>query len=198
MLQGCSAPATMPAQDISTIRTVLVHQQPAVAPRFQYQTRALVQVSGPIASLAGPAYVDKSNASTAQCLAQVIDQYGISVFEIAKAQFIADANARSQITFGDVTPVKDGELSLTVDYFGFSRRYVFGRMVSPVIGVTAELYRYDGKLVWQKSAFVSALSHPDVGESVQDYLDEPQRMRQAFERAAKLAVEQLVDDLPSR
>jgi hypothetical protein len=115
----------------------------------------------------------------------------VDVEQIVREQFKTEL-AGSAIFPSIVSEGGDAEVRLEVGMFGFSQPHGFSGKLVPVLGVIGSLTRKDGTVLWKSHDHVSPLNGQTPAHTLEEYLQNPQYMREAFTIAAKIVSEGLV------
>ena len=93
-----------------------------------------------------------------------------------------------------------GDLSLTVNVYGYLRPLVWSTRLVPFINVTATLMRPDGEVAWQRTGFVHPLNSENTsGYEFEQYIGDPELIRKTLTSVAGIVSNMLLDSLaPSR
>lgn len=86
----------------------------------------------------------------------------------------------------------DAEVRLEVLMFGFTLPTCFSGKLKPVVGVMGSLVGKDGTVIWQKLENVSGLNGQTPGNTLDEYLQNPKFIREAFSIAGKIVSDGLV------
>ena len=77
----------------------------------------------------------------------------------------------------------------------FALPTVFTSNLLPHLVVRAQLSRPDGEIVWKQREWVSLWGTDAPGHSLEEYLENPELIREAIDFAAKVVIDALVQDL---
>ena len=180
---------------IHTVRVNPVVQLPA---DMRYRGRA----EGAAAMLGGPLLGDQvasvvARETTARLVAEMRDNH-IDLGAIVAAEFTTQASAGSPIAFVVGSAPADAQVDLTVNVYGVAHAHALGSTLYPIVSLSATMRTPDGQVAWQAS---HATSPQDVenqeGHSLEDYLRDPQLLRQAFVVGSDIVSRVMVQDLVS-
>jgi hypothetical protein len=153
---------------------------------------------GLIGALVESAARSSSPSDEAAAIARAIGPDHALVKAIVKSEFVAAASQRSGIQWVDgpgAAPVP--RLDLTIHVYGFARSHLLASQVQPMLNLTATLTGVDGKVLWRKSDYVTALSSANAQAYDSEQLaQQPALLRAAIRQATSLVVRNIVDDLP--
>lgn len=183
MLAGCAGMVPTIAIDDgqkARIKTVAVDPAVKMPPSIEFQG----QGQGAAALLAGPFAVlvdDRISAEPRARLTERIRNIGLDVSGVVSTEFAKEMSTRSGIAFATSTAVADAQVELSVNRYGLGRAQPVGAMLYPFFDVTAVMKTRDGKVVWQATERLIALdSDNKVGHSLEEYLANPEFLRQAM------------------
>jgi hypothetical protein len=159
---------------------------------FHGRAQSFAAVGGVIGAVAGQAAAQEPKAQ----MLEAMKAKGISVSEIVKAEFVRAANAKGGMKFAEGASPADAELSLTVNVYGFGQTQGFSALLYPMMNVSATLKKPDGTVAWQKTEFAGPLnSENKQGYEFEQYMKDPELMRQVLNNIAAIVSRMLVDDL---
>jgi hypothetical protein len=127
-------------------------------------------------------------------LKAVIQENQIDISEIIRDQF-ANELSKARVFPSVVPEGGDAEVRLEVRMFGFTLPTCFSGKLKPVLGVIGSLIRTDGTVLWQKLEYISGLKGETPGNTLKEYLQNPEFIREAFSVTAKIVSESLVKHL---
>jgi hypothetical protein len=75
----------------------------------------------------------------------------------------------------------------------------FAPPLYPILSVKATMTSRDGRVIWRQSAGV----RPNTGKNktgyrIDEYIADPERLREVFQNALRLAAQSLVEKLPAK
>ncbi len=136
----------------------------------------------------------------ATSLARAIGPDHALLKEVVKTEFVTAASQRSSIEFVDGQAsgsASAARLELTVNLYGFGRSHLLASQVQPLLNLTATLTATDGRVLWRKSDFVTALSSANANAyDVEQLAKQPELLRTAIRQATSIVVRNIVEDLP--
>lgn len=199
---GCATPQgsteSLSASQRTAIRSVSIAKSIA-APDYP-------QVVGPSASTVGfflgPLGLAASALSEnpdSQALQKVFSEHGIDIKDIVRQEFAAELSGRQ--AFDEIADEGgDAVFELTVEGYGlgpaFSMRPI-NAPLSPTLRLAAKLSDRSGVVLWQNTAFNTALNGTIEARRFEDALADPDRVRIDFAQAARSVIKELLQDLPS-
>ena len=198
-MTACVAPRVAMAPEakggIHVVRVNPVVQLPA---DMLYRGRA----EGVAMMLSGPLLGDQvASAVGKDAKAQLIAEMGtnhIDLGEIVAAAFARQASAGSPIKFVVGSAPADAQVDLKVNVYGIAHAHALGSTLYPIISLSATMKTPDGKVSWQASHVASAQNvENQEGHSLEDYLRDPELLRQAFVTGSDIVSRVMAQDLVS-
>ncbi|MCE3605794.1 hypothetical protein LXA47_19615 [Massilia sp. P8910] len=194
LLSACAgAPSiTMNAGDRAAIKTVKINPAVQLPEKMYYQGRgqALAMVAGPIGAVIG---ASAAAGPSGQLVAKMADSK-ISVPDILKTEFQRAAEGTG-LTVVDPAAASDAEVTLQVNAYGLSQSNGFSSLY-PMMNVSAVMKKSDGTIAWQKTDFASPLNSDNkTGKEFDDYMQDPELLRNAMTTISSIVSKMLVDDL---
>lgn len=198
---GCATPLgpteSLSAAQRTAIRSVSIAKSIA-APDYP-------QVVGPSAStanfLVGPLGLMASMHSEnpdSQALKKLFNEHRIDIKDIVRQEFaagLADKQAFEEIA----DEGGDAVFELTIEGYGlgpaFSMRPI-NAPLRPTLRLAAKLSDRSGGVLWQNTAFITALNSSIEARRFEDTLADPGRVRIDFTQAARTVIKELLQDLP--
>ena len=135
-----------------------------------------------------------SGRTTEQIIKDMMRQSDISVQAIVLTEF--QEQLRLSQSFNELTVEEDTwpQFHLVVRVYGLSIAHGFTSKLEPMLGVEGSLVAADETILWQRYEYVTAGSK-FKGYRLQEYLSDPELLREAFKKAAAIVVGDLVSDL---
>lgn len=197
VLSGC---ASVPSKSLSTsdraaLKTIRINPNVELPKEMFYHGRA--QSFAAVGGIVGAVVADSLDVTKqpAQAIQVTMQKNGVSLPEIVKAEFQRAANGQT-MTFAENLEKADGELTLTVQMYGFSQTQGFSALLYPNLKITASLKGRDGTLAWQESEFITPLNAENtLGHTVEQYVAEPELLRATLTNAAGIVSRLLVQDM---
>jgi hypothetical protein len=183
MLAGCAGMVPTVAIDEgqkARIKTVAVDPIVKMPPSIEFQGQgqgAAALLAGPFAALVD----DRISAEPRARLTASMRKIDLDVSGVVSTGFAKEMSTRSGIAFATSTSVADAQVELSVNRYGLGRAQPVGATLYPFFDVTAVMKTRDGKVVWQATERLIALdSDNKVGHSLEEYLANPEFLRQAM------------------
>lgn len=198
---GCATPqgstASLSVSQRTAIRSASIAKS-ITAPDYP-------QVVGPSASTAGffvgpiglMASMHSENPDS-QALKKVFSEHGIDIKDIVRQEFAAELAGKR--AFDEIADEGgDAVFELTVEGYGlgpaFSMRPI-NAPLRPTLRLAAKLSDRNGVVLWQNTAFITALNGTIEARRFEDALADPDRVRIDFAQAARTVIKELLQDLP--
>jgi hypothetical protein len=122
----------------------------------------------------------------------------IDLGEIVAAEFARQASAGSPIAFVVGSAPADAQVDLTVNVYGIVHAHALGATLYPIVSLSATMRTPDGLVTWQASHVASAQNvENQEGHVLEDYLRDPELLRQAFVTGSDIVSRVMVQDLVS-
>ncbi|MFT3922029.1 MAG: hypothetical protein QM778_05810 [Myxococcales bacterium] len=194
MLSACAHSVRLTRDQRSTLRSVSVRTEVKMPAGMFYsgQKDALVQgMLGPVVGgVVGSKIADKAETA----LLRVMHESGIDVGQLAREQFQSALDG-SRLFAAVTSESSDAEFVLTVNLYGLAQKGAFASELRPMLNITGTLVRPDGTVLWKDSAYVTNMSGETHGSTLKEYLEDPERLRQAFTDASNLVARDLVAEM---
>jgi hypothetical protein len=88
----------------------------------------------------------------------------------------------------------DAEIRLEVLIFGFGQPHAFSGKLMPTLGVQGSLVRTNGTVLWKKYDYAAGQNQAFL-HTLEEYLQNPQLIREAIIICAKIVSDRLVKDM---
>jgi hypothetical protein len=201
LLSGCVGG---PGQSLSTadrasLRSAQVGEIKVAQPlSYQGKGAGMGAVFGIVGALAESAAQSSGPADEGTLLARAIGPDHALLKEVVKTEFVAAASQRSGIAFVEgQASAPAARLDLTVNVYGFQRSHLLASQVQPMLNLTASLSAADGRVLWRKSDYITALAAENAqAYDVERLVKQPELLRAALRQVTTLVVRNIVEDLP--
>lgn len=196
LLAGCAGgPAVnMSPTDKATIKSVTMSTTPALPAEMFFQGRAesFAMVGGVVgATLAGSVAKEPK--------AQLLDTMkanNIDLPSILKTEFFGAAKARGLLAQAESPASAQGDLTLTVNIYGFAQTQGFSALLYPLLNVTATIRKPTGEIAWQETAYVTPHNSDNkFGYEFGQYIRDPELMRKTLTNVAGVVSTMLLSPL---
>ena len=80
---------------------------------------------------------------------------------------------------------------------GDLRRVPKQRQLCPMLNLSGQLVRSDGKVVWQNTDFIT-VNNKEIAKSphkLEEFIAQPELLRESFQNAVRLTTKMLIDDM---
>lgn len=192
LLTGCASSVAFNKQDRESIRSVSVGKDIKVADDIYYQGagQSVGMAFGLLGALIGEAAAQEPKNQ----LKAAIKESQINPGHIVREQF-ANKLVETNIFPAIVPEGGDAEIRLEVNMLGFAQADPFSNQLKPMLGVSGSLARKDGTVLWEKNDFVANLNEQTPAHTLEEYLQNPQFIREAFTVAAKIVSDELIEHM---
>ena len=197
-LAGCATGVPNVAIDegiraqIHTVRINPVVAMPPTIDFFGQSQSVAALAAGPFAVLMD----DKLSAEPKQRLTREIQENHIDVPVMLAASFATRTSSSANLKVAAGNAPADAQVDLLVNRYGFAIAHPGTATLYPIFSVSAIMKTAKGQVVWQATDLMSAL-YPDnkVGHTLDDLLNDPQALRQAFATGSDLVAGMLIRNL---
>jgi hypothetical protein len=197
-LSGCvGAPAVkISKNDLERVRTIRILpsvQMPAeMFFHGKAQSCAIAVGSGALGAAACP----KASKEPKEEILDTMKAHDIWLADIVRTEFQKTVTSRGLFTVAADAQVADAELILAVNVYGLGQTQGFSSLLYPVLNVSATLRKPDGTVAWQNTDFVTPQNAANTGgHEFQQYLQNPELLRDTWMNVAQIVSGMLVDDL---
>ncbi len=193
LITGCASSVPLTKQARSSIQSVHVNRDVPKPGDIFYQGPRESALLGTL-GLVGAAIASQTAKAPKAMLLAAMEQADIDLGRIARERFeeeLTDSGA-----FASVIPEGgDAEFKLSVRIVGFGQPHGFSSQLKPMLGVTGSLVKADGSVLWERYAYVTNLNNQTPSHTLDEYLEHPELIREAFTVAARLVIGELVKDM---
>ena len=189
---GCATKVPLGPEVKGAIRSVSIDKSvPTPKDIFYHSTTQGRSATIPLVS---SLLADIAAAREAAQLERAMRNGGIDPGQILREQF--ESGLRSAGVFSSIlSEGGDAEVKLQITTFGFMEHVQSSSQLKPMLVVMGTLVRPDGSVVWKGSSEVTALNSETPSHTLEDYVKDPQSIREALTVAAKVAVDDLVKSM---
>lgn len=197
LLTGCAGTVTLNERDRASIHKVNINSTVAVIEsRHMMFPVETVPVGGAIGGAMSGLAASRA-AKQKELIANFMRENGIHIGQIVRKQF--KATVRRNDVFPSVV-VSDSEFpifKLNVTNYGFNKTGIpFTSTLNPQLCVRGKLVAADGTILWRKrSMYLPLFKRTAHAHTLEEYLNEPKLLREAFEDAAEKVTRKLVNHL---
>jgi hypothetical protein len=86
-------------------------------------------------------------------------------------------------------------IRLEVVQWGLIKEVGFGSEPKPICAERGKLVKADGTVAWENYYFITAMNGETPSATFEAFIENPQRLREAFTKAAEVVTRALVEDL---
>lgn len=186
---GCASTVTLTKPVRESIRSVSVNPDVKVTDDVFY--RGPGQSVGMLFGLIGALVAEAAAQGPKGQIKAVMTEAQINLGQIVREQFVTELVATN--IFPSLVPEGgDGEVRLEVLLFGLAQTHDFSSQLVPWLGVLGSLVRADGSVLWQKQVLVTSLNKQTPAHTLEEYLQNPQLLREAITVAAQIVSDELM------
>ena len=189
LLTGCPSHIALTKSARESIRAVSINKDVKLpGDMFYYGTEQVgAGMFGLVGALASAAAVKGPKAQ----LKAAMQEGQIDVAQIVREQF-ATQLVESHVFSSIIPEGGEAEIRLEVRQFGFATQFGSGGSLQPTLGVMGSLVRTDGTVLWQHYVLVTSGDDQTPRHILEEYVEKPQLIREAYIVAAKVASNALV------
>ncbi len=152
-------------------------------------------VAGP---LLGQLAASSTGTSARAQLASEMQANHIDVGDIVASEFAKQASAGTSINFVVGTAPADAQVDLVVNVYGIAHAHTLGSTLYPIVNLSVMMKAPDGTVLWQATHVASAQNVENKeGHTLEEFLNEPELLRQSFVNGADIVSRVMVQDLVS-
>jgi hypothetical protein len=188
-LAGCATTVPLTKQVRESTRSVSIDKSVKLPGDMFYQGRG--QSVGMAFGLIGAAIAAATAEGPKGQLKAAMREAQIDVGEIVREQFATELIGSGMFP-SILQEGADVQVKLEVRIFGFGQPHGFSAQLKPMLGVEGTMVRSDGSVIWQRYDYVTNLSDKTPSQTLEQYLEKPELIRDAFTMTAKLVVADLV------
>lgn len=205
MATGCVGLSSikMRKADRAQIKTVKIRVDSTMPEMFfLHKPESLVFIGGWVGELTKLAMSDTTKAQTLA----LMESNKIDIPTIVQSEFSRAMQTQRDFQVIESSTPADAEMVLFVNEYGLNQEVEFSSILYPSLNLSASLKRPDGTVVWQRTDGIGGVLRPSgypdpenfVAYMFNDYIEKPDRLRQAWSNAAEIVSQKLVRELTSR
>lgn len=162
---------------------------------FHGRAQSLAAVGGVVGAV-----LYESPKGPADQLREVMKVNGIDLPSILKREFFAAAAAQGTLLQAASGMEAQGELTLTINMYGFGQTQGFSALLYPVLHVTATVRKPNGEIAWQRTESALPLNAENkYGYEFERYVKEPELLTKTLTNISAIVSRMLVASLdPSK
>lgn len=189
VLSGCGTTQTMSQQDRARITSISIDGEVQKPKQMSY-----LGPGGGIGLMfgaVGGAITGATSASAAQVIQEHAEKNNVLIEDIVAQEMAAEIRRSGRFRIVEKGADSGARMKITVRAYGFSIPNGFSSKLLPTLAVGGALVDSKGVTIWQAWDYISLLSNPIEGVSVEE-LKEPQVIRRLWQNAAQLVAQKLV------
>lgn len=195
LLTACAGAPTVNLSDAdrARVKTVSIKPEVTMPQEMFYQARA--QGIGAAFGLLGALATQGAANEPKEQVPVIMKNNGIEVPNILRVE-LEKALRTSSLQVVPPESKADAEISLQVAVYGYAQKNGLSNTVYPMINVSATMKSPDGKTIWQKTDYITALNgENDVGYEFPQFVEKPERLRETMTKVSGMVTRLLVADL---
>lgn len=191
---GCASKVSLRKEDIQANRSVNISNKVSLPETMFYQGRKEMMLQGTL-GLIGAAAAEGGRKNTVDIIKDVMNKSNVDATQIVRTEF--EQQLKSSNLFNTILPDRGNypEIKLTIQLYGFASPQTFSSQLRPMLGITGELVKPDGSVIWKNYEYVSNLNGKTPSYTLEEYIKNPELIREAFNVASQIAVKGLIDDM---
>lgn len=158
---------------------------------FHGKAQSAAGAFGVVGALAGMAMASSPKAQ----ILEKMKEHNIQLPMILQAEFGKAMQSQQDFRIVDETSSADTDMLLTVNGYGLGQSHGFSKLY-PILNVSASLRKPDGRVIWQKTDYVTALNKENNhGYEFDEYMEKPELLRETWSVACSIVSRMLVSEL---
>lgn len=185
-VSGCGSSIALKKDDISANQYVNISKNVLTPETMYYQGPESI-----IPGLIGVISAAESGKTAKLILQETMLSNNIDVPQILRKEF--EQQLINSPVFSTILPDAGNypEIRLSISYYGFGI-HGLSRQMKPMFGVVGQIVKPDGSVIWRKYDFVTPLGGETPSHTIEEYISNPELIREAFNVASKIVVSGLV------
>jgi hypothetical protein len=148
-----------------------------------------------VGGIVGSIVAADSAKTKGQQLAEFMKKENINLDEILTKDLTAEINKTQLFKVKDAAP-DQATLNLEIKVYGLGQSNGLSSTLYPVLGVNSKLTHPSGSILWQKYEYITPLnSLNNQGDTLENFLKNPERLRASFENVSKVLSELIVSGM---
>lgn len=193
-VSGCAPSITLKKDTILSNQSVSISKNVSLPETMFYQglkESILVGTFG----LLGVWAAESGRKSTSDIIKYVMNKSNINMSQIVRGEF--EQQLKNSNLFSTIQP--DGgnypEFKLSIKMYGFAQPHGLSSQLKPMLGVVGELVNSDRSVLWKKYNYITNLNSKTPSHTLEEYLNDPELIREAFNNASQIMVSGLIDHM---
>ena len=184
VLLACAGSVPLKPEKKASIQSVSINNHVQMPAAMYYKgSESALSAYGVIGEVAAEYYGKKNH----EIIKHLMKKNDIQVAQIVRDHFTNEIE-RNMIFNTIVSEAGDAEFALSVLIYGFA--YELSGKLKPMLGVTGSLTE-GSAVLWKKYAYVTNFNDTTPPNTIEQFINNPERIRYAFESAAQIVVEDL-------
>lgn len=195
LLTACAGlpSVTLSSADRAQLKTVSIKHEVTMPQEMFYQGRA--QAAGAAFGLLGALATQGMANEPKDQIPIIMKKNQIDLPTIVRAE-IEKALPAASLQVAAPGSKSDVELSLQVSVYGYAQKNGLSNTVYPMLNVSATMKTPDGKTIWQKTDYITALNgENNIGYEYPQFVEKPERLRETMTKVSGMVARLLVADL---
>ena len=193
---GCAPSVTLKKDTLLSNQPVSISKNVSLPETMFYQGRKESILAG--FGLFGILVAESGIKETSGIIKYVMNKFDIDIAQIVRGEF--EQQLRNTNLFSMIQTDRGNcpELKLTIKVYGFGQPQGLSSQLKPLLGVAGELASPDGSVLWKKYDYVSNLNRKTPSHTLEEYLNDPELIREAFNTASQIVVSSLIDHMNTK
>jgi len=193
---GCAPSITLKKDTILSNQSVSISKNISLPETMFYQGRneSILGAFGLVGAMAA----ESGRKKTSDVIKYVMNKSNIDMPQIVRGEF--EQQLKNTNLFSTIQP--DGgnypELKLSIRVYGFGQPQGLPSQLKPLLGVVGELVTPDGSVLWKKYDYVTNLNGKTPSHTLEEYFNDPELIREAFNTASQIVVSGLIDHMNTK
>lgn len=194
LLTACGGVPTvsLSSTDRAQLRTIAVKPEVTMPQEMFFQGRA--QSMGAAFGVLGALATQGAPNEPKEQVPLIMKKNGIELPAILRAE-VEKAIQASSLRVAAPGSKADAELAMQVSLYGYGQKNGLSNTVYPMLNVTASMKTPDGRVIWQKADYITALNGDNnVGYDYEQFVEKPERLRETLTKVSAMVARLLVAD----
>jgi hypothetical protein len=192
LFSGCATSVTLKKSDRELIRSISINKDVKIPDDMFYQ--GPTQTWSISMGLIGATKAAAAAMTDKDLIKEVMGNNQIDLRQIVREQFAAETIAAGVFPL-IVSEGGDAEVNLEIRVWGLAQAHAFTDQLKPMLNVRGTLVQANGTILWENFDYVTAFHDQTPRHTLEEYLQNPKYIREAFTTCAKIVSEGLVNDI---
>lgn len=192
VFSGCATSVTLKKSDRELIRSISINKDVKIPDDMVYQ--GPTQTWGISMGVIGVAKGAAAAMTDKDLINEVMGNNQIDLRQIVREQFAEEMIAAGVFPL-IVSEGGDAVVILEIRIWGLAQAHAFTDQLKPMLNVKGTLVQANGTVLWERVDYVTAFHDQTPRYTLEEYLQNPQYIREAFTACAKIVSQGLVNDI---